>query len=133
MEKSQAWLSRASGVPASTLSYVARGLRDLPTQYVDSIRNVYQSEAYNRLKFSGLSSSQANRFKWYTPESVLNTQANMTLKVDYLTIGHIGQKLKNLGRSATEKEILDLWDESREETKSALQKSKQPVENIFDY
>lgn len=131
--QTQAWISRATGIPASTLSYVARGLRDLPIEYRDSVRNTYQSEAYYNLKTVGLSSNQANRFKWYVPESVINVETNFISKVDYLTIGHIGQKLKDLGRSATETEVLDLWNEARDETVDALQHSKQPVENILDY
>lgn len=132
MEKTQSWLSKASGVPASTLSYVARGLRDLPKQYRDAIRNVYQGEAYQRLKFSGASTTQANRFKWYVPETVLNVQSSYMTKALDWTTGVVGAKLRGLGRSATEKEILSIWQESYDSVKEGMQESKQPYERVME-
>jgi hypothetical protein len=132
MTRSQAWLSEASGVPRSTLSYVARGLRELPAQYRESIRNVYQGEAYGNLRMSGASSTQANRFKWYVPETVLNVQSSYGLKAMEWTVGVIGSKLKGLGRPATEQEVLNLWDESYEDVIDGMQQSKEPYERVME-
>jgi len=133
MRKSQAWLSEASGVPRSTLSYVARGLRELPKQYSSSIRNVYQSEAYYNMKASGLSTTQANRFRWYSPETVLNVESTISMKINYCTLGAIGKKLQGLGRPATEEEVLSLWEEAHDAVFEGIQESKEPYEDIMKY
>ena len=98
-DQSQAWVSRETGIPKSTLSYVARGIRALPKQYELANRNVYQREGYRRMEETGVSANQARRFSWYVPEKVTNVISTVNEKVKYLKVGYLGQKEHALGRS----------------------------------
>lgn len=131
--KSQSWISRETGIPRSTLSYVARGLRELPQQYKTTLTNTYGREAYAQLRNSGLSSYQANRWKWYIPETAQSVIDNTILKVKELTTYWIGKRNYALGRNLTESEIASQWDETEEEVKDALRKSQKPTEEIWGY
>jgi len=133
VERPLTWVSEETGIPTSTLSYVNRGLRNLPKQYVDTIRNLYQRESYSRMRNAGASSEQARRYSWYVPTTVGNVMIDYSLKVEELAGGIVAAKLKGLERDATTDEILDLWSDARQSIVEGLQNSRKPLEDILDY
>lgn len=53
-QHTQAWIVQNTDIPQSTLSYVLRGLRELPEKYFTSANNLYQKEVVSRLTAQGL-------------------------------------------------------------------------------
>lgn len=131
--RSAKWLSKETGIPQSTISYVRRGIRDLPKKYNAVMRNQYQREAYLRLGNEGASSYQAKRFSWYNTIEVQTHIDTLLMKVNDLTLGHIGARYKSIGRPVTENEVMEVWKEEREQTVISLQHSKKSLESIYAY
>lgn len=89
-------------VPYSTLWYYANGQRNLPEKYENALYNMYTRTAYANLKAAGLNAVQANRFRWYAPESVLKIEVQVqTALLEYAKYGLARQAMKQ-GIIATE-------------------------------
>lgn len=128
--QSQASISRATGIPQSTLSYVIRGERTLPSKYHTVLRNMYQRTAYSVLKDAGLSSTQARRFSWYSPtriENVLSEVGNVVTKLVNSRYDQYEAYLKQTGQFKSEADTRQRLADSISE---ALSKSDLPEERL---
>ena len=130
----QSQISALTGIPQSTLSYVARGLRELPYQYQSSLLKTYTSEAYRRLRTEGASWIIANRKKWQNPKDVYDDIRMINFKRQELTKGAIAGILKKQGKDITGDNIEELWGQVDSNMIEALQKSKKTLEQwLEDY
>lgn len=132
-KNTQSYVSQQTGIPQSTISYVSRGLRELPSIYDRAMRNFYQREAYRRLYAGGVSSYQADRFKWYVPDSVHTQLNNLFEKINFLATGALASTLEGLNYIPTDKEYISLFELEKELMKQSTRKSSKPLESIFDY
>ena len=132
-ERSAAWVSRQTGIPQSTLSYVRRGLRPLPQKYVAPLRNTYQREAYARLRAQGAPTHQARRFSWVTPERAQTAIDTLNIKRGELTMGYVQKLIAIDDLDMSDETILELWPEAEDAILEGMQNSLESLETIYDY
>ena len=126
-------ISRATGIPTSTLFRVEKQQIIMPIKYKLSLRRVYQREAYRTLREDGMSVSQANRFKWTNPESVIMKSGRMKSVVQYLREGAFQAKMTSLDKQGISYDLGELWDNMGKAVKDGLSKSKKELEEWEEY
>lgn len=126
-------IAKSTGIPRSTVGFVRRGERFLPSKYSLPLRAGYEREGYRRMRATGFSRAQADRFKWYAPESVGLKISEMKLTVNKLTLGVTGQQIEKLKREGKSFDRDDIWGETKIKIIEGLQRSKKPVEDIGEY
>lgn len=103
----QKGISEITGIPQSTLSYVVNEQRELPTKYENTLYNAYRSTAYGRLKDSGLSTIEANRFKGGNVDRVRAAGRMFEEMVDFSTQSAVNLEKWRRGGIMTEAEQED--------------------------
>jgi hypothetical protein len=131
--RSKAWISRATGIPSSTVSYVVAGKRRLPAVYTDEVRRMYRRETYRRLRASGMSANQANRFKWYSAPKVGYYIKQMNYKVRFLALGHMSDWYEPVYKNGRKLEGEEKLAEIERQVREGLRKSREPWETWEDY
>lgn len=131
--RSANWIARQTGIPRSTVGFVLRGQRALPTKYNLNARRIYQTEAYSRMKFTGMSSNQASRFKWYAPEAVRLKIGIMNEIVKESTLMRIGQKQIKDRKIGIMKSIDDYWKDTKDEVKESYRQSYKSLDDWIKY
>lgn len=126
-------VSLKTGIPQSTISYVSRGIRDLPVEYQTTLRNAYQREAYAQLKNIVPNTTNANRFKWYAPERVNEVMIGMKNMIEQYSYGAVAAVFKSLGRDPTKEEIETALPAAQESVVKGLAKSPNSYEEWEDY
>jgi len=96
--RTDVWIAEATGIPRSTLGFVRRGEREMPAQYTDALRTLYQGEAQRYLLKAGYPESTAVDYSSAMP----STLENMTGDLD-----HYIQKISILHTSYAEQKALD--------------------------
>lgn len=126
----QADIARETLIPQSTLSYAMRGERDLPVKYNQPLRNLYQRTAYAELRSAGLSTTQAKRFSWYSPDKifdVLNNTKNLVSRIVDMRLEQYMNYLERIGQPITEDAARQILEEAVEES---ISKSDLPEERL---
>ena len=131
--RTDAWISRASGIPASTIGYVRRGERELPREYYTTMRNLYQRESYRELREQGFSSHQARRFSSYAPEAVTTNIGKMKEVIEELATGRAGSMADKYEKEGIWYDPISLYDESVVKIREGIQRSHEPMEEIERY
>jgi hypothetical protein len=131
---SQAEIVRQTGIPASTLSYVIRELRELPEIYAGAVSSYYSTIVAHNLVGMGLSEQQANRFTTNTPDQVLTIESYVADIANALTEGAIvrGYTRDEEGLSV-QNYINKHYDEYYNSILSSLSNSDKPIELWNDY
>lgn len=130
-ERTQSWLANQLGLSQSTISRIANGLTTLKGEFADVLRNTYQREAYSNLKNSGTSSTQAKRFSWYIPETVMDVQNTMLEVRNMLEVTWVANKSRRENTTFTTSQIEDIINEARPAILESMQKSKKTIEEIY--
>jgi hypothetical protein len=94
---------------------------------------MYHRESYDRLRESGLSSVQADRFKWYAPQSVLTVETDMQDNLMKYSMGVLAGKLKNVSGPVTFEEVSDMYEEAYNAVKKGFQSSRRSYEDFGNY
>ncbi len=131
--RSQTWIANQTGIPRSTVGFVLRGERTLPSKYSLNARRIYQTEVYRNLKSAGMSANQATRFKWYAPEAVGLKTSIMKEIVKESTLLRIGQKITADKKKGIISTIEDYWKDTTEEVKDAYRKSDSTYDDWIEY
>ena len=126
-------LSKATDIPYSTLYYVSKGERELPSKYNDVLKNYYSHEVYYNLRGTGLNSVQSNRFRNSAVEKVSSLTSQIYQSLDYYTSGTVISKASKLDYLPSKKEIEEMYDKALEAIQNGLTKSKQSVEDWIQY
>lgn len=131
--RTDAWISRASGIPIETIGYVRTGERNLPGEYAAPLRNLYQREAYQNMRDIGFSFHQARRFSSYAPQGV--TERSTTIKniITELATGHAANaidKLEKLGKPYSAEAV---YNDSYRKMQEAMRRSHKDYETQRDY
>lgn len=126
-------VSRATGIPASTLFRVEKQQAILPRKYNLSLRRLYQRQAYKILREEGMSVSQSNRFKWLTPESIIIKRGTMQSVTQFLTEGAYEARRVSLDKQGISYKDLEIWEEMNKAVKDGLRKSKKEMEEWEEY
>lgn len=129
--RTQQWVSSITGIPQSTISRVKNNYMNLPKQYTSSLRNTYQREAYSNLFASGASASQAKRFSWYIPETVLDVQSTLQDTRSMLEVAWIARKNMETGELLSGSALEEELSIARESILETLHKSKKTMEQVY--
>jgi len=128
-----AWIAQASGIPISTIGYVRRGERELPSQHYSTMRNLYQRETYRQLREEGFSYHQARRFSSYAPATVTKNVETMKDVIEKLSIGRAGGMAAKYEKLGIPYDASKLYQESGKVMKKAIQESHKSFEDIERY
>jgi len=126
-------ISQQTGIPISTLSYVSRGERNLPSQYVTPLRNFYQRFSYQQMRTAGIAVNQAHRFSWYQPEKVQLVLVEFETKIKYLTEGYVANYKKYIDGTINSDQALELWYDGEKAIREGIEKSEKPYEKWLEY
>lgn len=130
---SQSEISRETGIPRSTVGFVMRGERDLPTEYQSIMRNLYQRTAYQSMREAGASADIAKKFSWYSPGRV--TQIDETYdELTSKTAFGVTLKQKNDAEDRGEYySVKEHYDDILEQIKANYRISKKDWQDIANY
>ena len=131
--RSDAWIAQETGIPRSTVGFVRRGERDLPEQYSTAIRALYQREAYDRMKETGFSAMQANRFRSYAPDSVRYYMAEVSNKISELAWGLAIQLKESDEESGIFNSLESYYQDAADQIKEGFQHSIKQKEDWDQY
>jgi hypothetical protein len=126
----QADIARNASIPSSTMSYVMRGERELPSTYNPNLRNLYQRTAYKALREKGMSTTQARRFSWYAPSKiveVLQQAIDIVQKISSARFAKYKEYLQSIGQYTTDEAVLESLTKA---IRDAISKSDLPEERL---
>lgn len=126
--RTDSYISSQTGIPRSTIGFVRRGERTLPTEYEYDLRLVFQREAYGIQRSAGMSFGQARRFSSYSPEA--NTLKTGIMKdiVNTNTMGGCIQEKLRLEKQGILIEIDDIWYSVKADVEDAYRHSDKTFE-----
>jgi len=131
--RSRRWLSREAGIPRATLYYFERGIRPLPREYHRALRSVYQREAYSRLRELGISSREATRWSWYSPERVSTVTARWQELKTYLVGGAYRKLYVKYEREGIPFDPTELYERAEEAVTRGLIRRRTTIEDVEKY
>jgi len=129
-EKSFAAIARATGIPYRTVLQLRTREMPLTTVMRQGLRNMFQREAYGRLRRTGFSTKEARRWSWYRPEQVVIKDMAMKNRIQYLTSGSLAERLESKGLPTTAGNIDEIYDEVYENIREKISKSPKSTEDI---
>ncbi len=132
-EQSFAAIARATGIPYRTILTLRERVVPLTTVQRQGLRNMFQREAYGRLRRTGYSTTEARRWSWYRPERVTIKDMSLKAKIAELATGAVAGKLESEGIPTTKKAVDELFDDMYEKVKQGIETSIEPTEIIMDY
>lgn len=138
LEYMRGFLSRGeimtmTGVHWTRIEGAIRGTVDLIVTERENIMNAYSRFSYAQLRESGMSASQAGRFRGYTPTSLTQRIETMGSLITRLTEGSIKAKEIRENRLITGQEYVNLYDDLEQSILEGLQTSRKTYENWLDY
>lgn len=122
-----------TGIPQTTISFVARGLRELPSVYYQTVWKEYRRLSYNNLRKLGVSSFEATRLRYRDPEEIYFHQNRMSKLVNLMTRGRVGSIIAKEGEFISEKEFWNVFDMNIDTIKDSLRKSDKTIDEWYDY
>lgn len=125
-------ISLLTGIPRSTVGYVRRGERRLPSNYNRSLRQHYQQSAYERLYTQGASAYEAKRFSWYSPDTVSELITDLYDRVEYYAKGAAMSRIRKLEEQGIYYDYDQILMQARGAVLQGINKSRNPLENILE-
>lgn len=129
----QSAIRQATGIPRSTLSYVVRGTRNLPTRYYDTVRKLYARETYARFRGVGMPAHIARGFRYGSPPRIEEIVGKWKDKVSFLSEGWIAKRRETFKAQGIYVSAEDLKEEAEEAIMEGLEQSGKTIEQIYDY
>ena len=128
---SDLFIARETGIPRSTLGFVRRGERKLPSIYTNQIRNTYQRTIYAEMKSYGFSATQARRFSWYAPETIRVQIIDYRLRVQEMSLGVMTNRITTFENEGIAYDEISEYEKAFADVEEGLRNSKAPVEDIL--
>jgi hypothetical protein len=128
-----ATISEETGISPSSLLFSLSGDADINSSDKQALKNFYMRDAYDRLREAGLSSVQANRFKWYAPEMVLSVEMTMQDDLMNYAMGVLASRTRSIEGQLTFEEISGMYADAYNDVKKGFQESKKTVEDFQNY
>ena len=128
--KSDMFIARQTGIPRSTLGFVRRGERKLPSIYTNQIRATYQRTIYEEMKSFGYSATQARRFSWYAPETVRVQLIDYRLRVQEMALGVMTNRIKTFENEGIAYDEVSEYERAFVDVEEGLRRSKASYEDI---
>jgi len=130
---SDSQISVMSGVPRSTIGFVRRGERTLPSQYLTPLRDTYRRVNYQIQRAEGFSYHQARKYSSSsvaTSRSVITEMKQMVGTYAKGALTGIRAKDKKLGIIRT---LKDMASQAIEAVKSGMRRSHKDFKDIQNY
>lgn len=132
-KQSFAHIARQTGIPYRTVLALRTGKLDLSSQFRTSMRNMFQREAYGRLRQAGLSASESRRWSWYTPSQNVIKETEVKAAISEMTTGAVARRLEVLGLPTTQANVDKYFDELHQAITESVRKSRKPTEDIIEH
>jgi hypothetical protein len=97
------------------------------------LRSVYQREAYGRLRELGISSREATRWSWYSPERVLMVTARWQELKTYLVGGAYRKMYVKYEREGIPFDPVELYERAEEAVTRGLIRRRTTIEDVERY
>ena len=75
--RTDVWIAEQTGIPRSTLGFVRRGEREMPAQYTDALRTLYQGESTTYLTNRGYPTTEAVRLSSSMPDQIRSLSSEL--------------------------------------------------------
>ena len=131
-QRSYAFIARSTGIPYRQVLAMRAGKLKISSEFATSIRNMYQREAYGRLRETGFSTYEARRWSWYTPERVVIKSLSLKARIAELATGAVAAKLRSLGIPTSPKAVDDWYDEMYEKVRVGISRSLHTTEELME-
>lgn len=95
--------------------------------------NLYKRTAYQEMKNVGFSANQANRFRSYSPETVLSRMETVKGLIDELAKGALDLKLEKAKITLSGQAYTDAYDDMYDTVKEGFSYSTKEYEEWQDY
>jgi hypothetical protein len=125
-------IEKETGVSDTTLWRIVNEGANVSDEMTTSIRNAFNRQAYSRLRDVGLSSYEANRWRWYTPNTVMSVESTMSLIVDKWSYGVALNRLARLSVVASDETIASVIEEAKKDVLQGISESGKPFEYIVE-
>jgi hypothetical protein len=125
-------MEEETGVSDTTLWRIANQDISVSDEMYTDITNAYRRQAYSRLREVGLSSYEANRWRWYTPNTVLTVESTMSFIVDKWSYGVALNRLARLPAVASDETIASVFEKARQDVLEGISESEKPYEYIIE-
>ena len=130
----QSTIAQTTGIPQSTLSYVTRGLRDLPEKYHAAVYAMKNTTAYSQLFNLGVPPDQAALISLEPVASLSNRESYLIAVADKLTVGYIESVSRDSDEQLTDQQYIDKYYESAHRNIiDSLRRSTKPIDEWDDY
>ncbi len=126
-------ISGMTGIPRSTIGFVRRGERSMPTEYRRGLYDDYRKVSYHALSEESLPYHQARRFSSSSPKTVNETMVEMRVLVTQSTRGAITGKLAKLHKQGIIPDLKQIAKDMLAAVKKGFKKSHKSLEQYRDY
>lgn len=130
--KTVSGISKETGIPYSSLYRMSKGEGDIMSKYNNDLRNAYSRTVYGNLRGEGFSSNQANRFRWYVPETVESYTMKWREKLTEWSKGIATNRMALYGETYSKTSFDEYFTEAYTDVLESLRKSPKPVESILE-
>jgi len=130
---SDATIEGMTGIPRSTLGFVRRGERNLPSEYLNTLRNTYRRSAYNDLRSEAMPFHQARKYSSGSARKVQEVGVEMRMLVTQSTRGALTGALAKLEKQGIIPNMKDLQAKMLEAVRKGYMKSQKSFEDFQDY
>lgn len=126
-------ISGMTGIPRSTVGFVRRGERSLPSEFKRSLYDDYRKVSYHYLTSESMPYHQARKYSSRSAKTVQETGVEMRMLVTQSTRGAITGKLAGLEKRGVIPDMKQVQKEMLAAVQAGYKKSHKSLEQYRDY
>jgi transcriptional regulator with XRE-family HTH domain len=126
-------IARETGIPRSTLGYVWRGERQLPTDYVTDLETTYRKGVYANLREVGVSVEQSQLYRYLSPSMASSLEARMETTINRLSLGAYAAAAEKMNRQGLLFDPAKLFPDMKARVTAGLRASDKTIEEKENY
>ena len=130
---SQSAISELTGIPRSTLSYVLRDQRSLPSKYIESTRDNYLADAFERLVEHGAPFKTSSTFLNSPVSTIRKTLDDLDEVANFITEGRVASFSYQTGQTLTANQVNDMIGQVHEDVLQSMRFTSKNVEDVLEY
>ncbi len=126
-------ISGMTGIPRSTIGFVRRGERGIPSEYAVTLRDNFRKVNYHSLRRDGMSYHQARKYSSQKSSKAEGILVEMRMLVTQLTRGAVTRKVAKLEKEGIIPNMKKIASDMLEKVKAGLRKSYKDFDTQKDY
>ncbi len=126
-------ISNLTGIPRSTIGFVRRGERSLPSKYVRPLYDTYRRVNYHILRDEAFSYSQARRYSSSSVKDASGVAVEMRMMVTQSTRGAITGKVTALEKKGILPDLRQIQKDMLAAVRKGYMKSRKDFKQWQDY